>query len=71
MKLDGKDSEMTNSTLTYPERYALKMATLNALPQDVKDANAASHYIGVVDDCYRCIYCEIGSWNAWQRYCNK
>ena len=31
--------------------------------------NSRSHIIGVVDDCYRCINCEIGSWNAWKEYC--
>ena len=32
--------------------------------------NAASHWITVVDDCYRCGDCEIGSWNAWKEYCH-
>ena len=58
--------------LTYGEWYqTVEKVRLSAIPADVREANAASHYIGVVDDCYRCIYCEIGSWNAWQRYCNK
>jgi hypothetical protein len=43
-------------------------------PQDLtpaeRQANERSHFIGVVDDCYRCIYCEIGSWNAWKENCN-
>ena len=34
-----------------------------------KQRNANSHTIGVVDDCYRCIDCEIGSWNAWKELC--
>ena len=34
-----------------------------------KKRNAASHTIGVVDDCYRCLDCEIGSWNAWKSPC--
>lgn len=34
-----------------------------------RNYNAASHRIGVVDDCYRCIDCEIGSWNAWKMEC--
>lgn len=42
-------------------------------PQDLtpaeRQANERSHFIGVVDDCYRCIYCEIGSWNAWKENC--
>ena len=28
-----------------------------------------THTIGVVDDCYRCIDCEIASWNAWKSPC--
>ena len=35
-----------------------------------REANAASHRIGVVDDCFRCIVCEIGSWNAWKVMCD-
>lgn len=31
--------------------------------------NASTHIIGAVDDCYRCINCEIGSWNAWKSPC--
>jgi hypothetical protein len=31
--------------------------------------NASSHRIGVIDDCYRCLNCEIGSWNAWKMEC--
>jgi hypothetical protein len=69
MKLDRKDSEMTNSTLTYPQRWALEKARLEALPLEVKQANAASHFIGNVDGVSRCITCEIGSWNAWQKPC--
>ena len=34
-------------------------------------ANARTHTIGVVDDCYRCIYCEIGSWNVWKNPCPR
>jgi len=60
---------MTNSALTYPERYALKMATLKAMPEWVKIQNAASHRIGVIDNCRRCVDCEIASWNAWQQPC--
>ena len=41
----------------------------DSIPADVREANAASHSIGVVDDCLRCIDCEIGSWNAWQQPC--
>ena len=36
---------------------------------ETKRANAASHRIGNVDDCRRCIDCEIGVWNAWKEMC--
>lgn len=39
------------------------------LTLDQKQANAQTHWIGVVDDCYRCVKCEIGSWNAWKQPC--
>ena len=32
--------------------------------------NANSHHWGNVDDCVRCVDCEIGIWNAWKEYCN-
>ena len=57
------------SVLTYPQRWALEKSRLEALPLEVKQANAASHRIGNVDECARCIDCEIGSWNAWQKEC--
>jgi hypothetical protein len=41
----------------------------DAITPDVRKANAASHVIGIVDDCYRCLDCEIGSWNAWKQPC--
>lgn len=44
------------------------MVTIELTPAE-RDANARSHAIGVVDDCYRCVYCEIGSWNAWKEMC--
>lgn len=59
------------NTLTYPQRWAIEKARLEALPLEERKANAASHIIGNVDDCSRCINCEIGSWNAWQRPCNS
>lgn len=30
---------------------------------------SSTHIIGVVDDCYRCIDCEVGSWNAHKFPC--
>lgn len=60
---------MTNSTLTYPQRWALEKARLEALPLEERKANAASHRIVFDGDCNRCMDCEIGSWNAWQKPC--
>lgn len=45
-------------------------ALFDSLTDAEKARNANSHVIGVVDDCYRCIHCEIGSWNAWKEYCS-
>ena len=59
------------NTLTYPQRWAIEKARLQALPESVKNANAASHIIGNVDGVSRCINCEIGSWNAWHSLCNS
>ena len=28
-----------------------------------------THTIGIVDDCYRCIRCEVAVWNAWKVAC--
>jgi len=36
---------------------------------DVRN-NSNSHLIGNVDGVSRCIYCEIGSWNAWKELCS-
>ena len=59
---------MTN-TITWQERIAIENARVAALTDEQKIANANSHTIGIVDDCYRCINCEIGSWNAWKEMC--
>ena len=59
---------MTN-TITWQERIAIENARVAALTDEQKIANANSHTIGIVDDCYRCIDCEIGSWNAWKTRC--
>ena len=58
-------------TFTDPwaEFRAKEKARLEALTPEQKIANANSHVIGVVDDCYRCINCEIGKWNAWKEMC--
>ena len=71
----------SNLPSTHPVMVALQaakpvlaaMPTVGVKPVDLtmaeKQRNAASHLIGVVDDCYRCIDCEIGSWNAWKELC--
>ena len=63
-------NEMRTLGLTYGEWYqTIEKPRLEAIPQDVRQANASSHRIGNVDDVSRCIRCEIGSWNAWQMPC--
>lgn len=32
--------------------------------------NYNSHIFGDVDDCIRCIDCEIGAWNGHKEYCS-
>ena len=54
---------------TYAEVQALEVERLKALPESVKQANAASHRIGNVDGVSRCVWCEIGVWNAWKEAC--
>ena len=58
------------NTMTYAEWYQqIEKPRLEAITPAEREANAASHHIGVVDDCYRCLDCEIGSWNAWKQHC--
>ena len=57
------------SVLTYPQRWALEKSRLEALPLEVKQANAASHRIGNVDGVSRCTTCEIASWKSWHSPC--
>jgi hypothetical protein len=57
--------------LSYGEWFqTIEKVRLSAIPADIRQANIASHIIGNIDDCARCINCEIGSWNAYQRPCN-
>lgn len=56
-------------TTTFAERAAAEKARIEALTPAQRAANADSHRIGNVDDCRRCIYCEVGSWNAWKQLC--
>ena len=32
-------------------------------------ANGRTHKINDVDGVYRCVNCEVGSWNAWKSPC--
>jgi len=66
--LEERRNKMTN-TITWKERIAIENARVAALTDTEKRINSASHIIGIVDDCYRCINCEIGSWNAWKSHC--
>jgi len=34
-----------------------------------KVENYNSHTFGKIDDCVRCLDCEIGVWNGWKRPC--
>jgi len=63
-----KGNKMTN-TMTWEERREAEEARIASLTKEQMRINSASHIIGVVDDCYRCINCEIGSWNAWKSHC--
>lgn len=57
--------------LSYGEWYqTIEKPRLEAIPENVREANLASHWISVVDDCYRCTKCEVGSWNAWKVRCS-
>ena len=40
------------------------------LTEAAKAANYRSHDYDQVDDCIRCIRCEIGIWNGWRENCN-
>lgn len=39
------------------------------LTEAAKTANYRSHDWGVIDDCNRCLNCEIGIWNGWRENC--
>lgn len=56
--------------LSYGEWYqTIEKPRLMAIPAEVRQANSNSHRIGNIDGVARCIRCEIGSWNAWQKGC--
>lgn len=46
-----------------------KIAAEQALTPVQREQNAASHTYGVVDDCTRCVDCEILPTNGWKEYC--
>jgi hypothetical protein len=35
-----------------------------------REANDRTHRIGYVDDCLRCVDCEIAAWNTWKVACD-
>ena len=57
-------------TMTYAEWYqTVEKPRLAAIPADVREANDKSHAYGVIDDCERCLNCEVGIWNGWKEAC--
>ena len=36
---------------------------------DTERLNYNSHHYGIIDDCYRCLDCEIGTWNGHKERC--
>jgi hypothetical protein len=55
--------------MSFAERCRLEDQRLALLSPSEREFNARSHTIGIVDDCYRCVDCEIGEWNAWKERC--
>lgn len=61
--------------LDYPGTYAewyqnVEKPRLAAIPMHVRMENDHSHRYGAVDDCVRCIHCEVAVWNGWKVNCN-
>ena len=52
------------------QEYLAKRKAQDNMPLEQKIANENSHVIGVVDDRYGCIYCEVTPYNAWRYSCN-
>ena len=44
------------------------MTTLELSVEQRKE-NYVSHNYGDVDDCIRCVDCEVGIWNGWRYAC--
>ena len=70
-KLWERQGFTLSSTFVDPwaEYRSAEKLRLESLTPEQKIANTQSHRIGVVDDCYRCVDCEIGKWNAWKSHC--
>jgi hypothetical protein len=51
------------------QKYLANVKRLEAMPIEEKNRNANSHVIGVVDDRYGCVECEISPHSAWKNYC--
>lgn len=61
---------MMRNGMTYGEWYQkVEKPRLEAITPEQRAINAYSHRIGKVDDCERCVRCEVGAWNAWKRLC--
>ena len=66
--LEWKDLALSN--LTYAEWYqTIEKPRLAAITPAEREANANSHIIGVVDECYACTRCECKAWNTWKVAC--
>ena len=66
---------MTNRSdymhLSYGEWYqTIEKPRLEAIPDEVRQANDATHTIGVVDECFACTKCECKAWNTWKAPCS-
>lgn len=53
----------------FQKNYRANLERLKAMPIEEKNRNANSHVIGVVDDRYGCVECEISPNSAWKNYC--
>ena len=61
---------MTRNGMTYAEWYqTVEKPRLDAITPEQRAINSYSHHIGNVDDCARCIDCEVAEWNAWKTLC--
>lgn len=56
--------------MVVPGWLAARQARESAIPVEDRRRNAASHEFGTVDDCVRCVWCEILPTNAWKDACS-